>query len=49
MLIFVYFNSAIKLRHKNNVAKLLAKKVMNKKKTIRSYHIMDRPKKPSAI
>ena len=31
MLIFVYFNSAIKLRQKNNVTKLLAKKVMNKK------------------
>ena len=47
-MLILFFNSAIKLQQKNNATKFLAKKVMNKKKTLRSYHIIDKPKNPSA-
>jgi len=33
-MLILFFNSAIKLQQKNNVAKFLAKKVMNKKNTM---------------
>ena len=44
-MLILFFNSAIKLQQKNNVAKFLAKKVMNKKNTTVLPHNRE-PKKP---